>query len=169
MLSPSIPFQINMLKATAISYYYTFVEEDTLTLCLSLFCLPTAPRPSLLMTLTPLSEIKGKQKQQIYPPYKIHTLESDYSSWNPRCTVVDRVACIWTWISQRIKGNRRVSASLSCSHSSVPGKQWPLEIHWWRCGLWLGLQETPTFRFLVNPWFLMSLKHQSEWTLRRKE
>lgn len=88
MLSPSISFQINMLKATTISYYYT--------ICLSLFCLPTAPRSSLLMTLTPLSEIKGKQKQQIYPPYKTHTLESDYSSRNPECTVVDSVACIWT-------------------------------------------------------------------------
>lgn len=96
MLSPSIPFQIKMLKATAISYSYTFMEEDTLTLCLSLFCLPTAPRSSLLMTLAPLSEIKRKQKQQIYPPYKIHTLESDYSSRNPECTVVDSVACIWT-------------------------------------------------------------------------
>lgn len=94
MLSPSISFQINMLKATAISYCYTFMEEDTLTICLPLFCLPTAPRSSLLVTLTPLSEIKGKQKQQIYPPYKIHTLESDYSSRNPDCTVVDCVACI---------------------------------------------------------------------------
>lgn len=94
MLSPSTPFQMNMLKATAVSCCCTFMEDDTLTICLSFFCLLTVPRLLLLMTLTALSEIIGSRSNRFIHHIKYTPWSQDHPSWNPGCTLVNSVVCI---------------------------------------------------------------------------